>query len=207
MAPSEVILLRSLPWLALGLLSVIAVRFFRNRLEAVPRVSVFTASLSAMLALVLAATLTLAHLASPEWYQGSGLSAVGRLIAAGVSLTLLLTAGISIVAVAGASALGYRPSLSYLQLLSAADAGMATAGTAIGLGWSFGPIAAALGGTFMAAVCVWSIWRYLSHVGFGPQGGWRVNREALWRYIYPYDIAALLVAIFSLAAGAMLHLR
>jgi hypothetical protein len=207
MAPSEVTLLRSLPWLALGLMSVISARLLRNRLEAVPLITIFTASLSAMLALVLVATLTVAPLTSTEWYQGSGLSAVGRLIAAGVSLTLLLTAGISIVAIAGAGALGYRPSLSYLQLLSAADAGMATAGTAIGLGWAFGPIGSAVGGASMAAVCVWSIWRYLSHVGFGPQGGWRVNREALWRYVYPYDIAALLVVIFSLAGGAMLHLR
>ncbi|MEX2541444.1 MAG: hypothetical protein WD314_06530 [Trueperaceae bacterium] len=67
----------------------------------------------------------------------------------------------------------------------------------------FGTAVAFLGGAAMAAVCVWSIWRYLANVGFSEQGGWRVDRRALWRYVYPLDIAALATTVAALVLGAV----
>jgi hypothetical protein len=201
-APVEVTLLRSLPWLAVGFAFALLVRFTRGRLMPALRITIFTVHLSAMLALVLTAALVLVPLTSSEWFQNSGLSEVGRLMASGAFLTLLLTAGIAAVSIASSAALAYRPSLSYLQLLAAADAGMATAGTTVGMAWAFGPAVAALGGASVAAVCVWSIWRYLDVVGFEANGGWKVDKPALWRYVYPYDIAALIVVVAAIAYGA-----
>ena len=204
MSAIEVTLLRSLPWLFGGLLAALLALLGRKPLTAGPRIIVFTVHLSAMLGLVLVASLTLAPLTSAAWFQGSGLSEVSRQIASGVFATLLLTTGIAIVSIASSAALGYPPSLSYLQLLSAADAGMATAGVAIGLSWMAGPVVTSIGALLMAAVCVWSIWCYLDKVGFTDEGGWLVDRQALWRYVYPFDLAALALVIVALTMGALL---
>jgi hypothetical protein len=146
---AELTLVRSLPWLVIGLAGALVALFARGPIASAPLITTFTVHLSAMLVLVLTAALALVPLTS-KWYLDSGLSLVGRLIASGASLTMLLTTGISAVAIASSAALGYRPSLSYLQLLSAADAGMVTAGTAVGLTWAFGPAVAAI------AVELWS---------------------------------------------------
>jgi hypothetical protein len=204
-APAEVTLFRSLPWLAAGLAAALVVRILRGRLVSAPRITIFTVHLSAMLALVLTAALALVPLTSSKWFQNSGLPEVGRLMASGASLTILLAAGIAAVSIASSAALGYRPSLSYLQLLASADAGMATAGTSVGLAWAFGPAVATLGGASVAAVCVWSIWRYLDVVGFEANGGWKVDKQALWRYVYPYDVAALMLVASAIVIGALLR--
>jgi hypothetical protein len=118
MAPTELALLRSLPWLAVGLAGALLAWFVRGRLTFVPRIAIFAAHLSAMLALVLTAAIALIPLTSAEWFQDSGLPAVGRLMASGVSLTALLTAGIAAVSIASSSALGYRPSLYLVRIES-----------------------------------------------------------------------------------------
>lgn len=49
---------------------------------------------------------------------------------------------------------------------------------------------------------MWSIWRYLTVVGFAPDGGWQVDGGALFTHVLPYDMAAATVAIVTLIVGA-----
>ncbi|MDR9451616.1 MAG: hypothetical protein RI637_10405 [Acidimicrobiia bacterium] len=68
--------------------------------------------------------------------------------------------------------------------------------------WLAGRTAGAVAGGVVGVVCVWSIWTYLTIVGFTPDGGWLVDGSALLRYVLPYDIAAAMIAVLALTAGA-----
>jgi hypothetical protein len=57
-------------------------------------------------------------------------------------------------------------------------------------------------GVIVGVVCVWSIWKYLTVVGFAQDGGWLVDSAALFRHVLPYDMAAAVVAILALVSGA-----
>lgn len=206
MPVAEVALVRALPWLIVGLFGALLFRILRGRFARLPRVKLFIVHLSAMTLLGLIVTLQLLPLTSPNWFQGFGLPPTLRLIASGLSVAMLLTAGTGVVAIASSGAVGYRPSLSYLQLLSAVDAVFATSGLTIGVTWLAGPLAGVLAGLGIGAVCVWSIWYYLRQVGLDERGGWKVDKRALWRYVYPYDLAALVLVLASMTAGAWLRL-
>ena len=53
----------------------------------------------------------------------------------------------------------------------------------------------------MGVVCVWSIWNYLGHVGFGPNGEWIVSAPDLMRFVLPYDTVAAIVAVSVFLIG------
>lgn len=124
-----------------------------------------------------------------------------RRLSSAVALTALVTGYAALVTLATAAALRLDPSLQFLQLLSALDIAWVVAATVIGVRWLSGERAAAVAGGLMSVVCVWSIWRYLAEVGFGPQGEWIVSGEALTRLVLPFDLVAAVVAIGSVLAG------
>ncbi len=108
---------------------------------------------------------------------------------------------VGLVTLASSAALGYAPSLQFLQLLSALDIAWAAAALVLGVRWLLGDGWAAVAGSLLAVVCIWSIWRYLDVVGFGPAGGWIASSDELWRYVLPFDIAAAIIALGALVAG------
>ena len=76
------------------------------------------------------------------------------------------------------------------------------AASIIGFRWLLGEAAGRAIGGIIALVCVWSIWRYLDEVGFGPDGQWIVDRDALARLVLPFDVMAAVVAIAAVVLGA-----
>jgi hypothetical protein len=118
-----------------------------------------------------------------------------------VSIIALATGVVALVTLASSAALGYQPSLQFLQLLSALDIAWATAGLMLGVRLLAGDRGALAAGLVLAVICIWSIWRYLDVVGFAGNGGWLVSGPDLWRYVLPYDMAAAVMAIGALVIG------
>jgi hypothetical protein len=114
---------------------------------------------------------------------------------------VLVTGSVGLVALAPSAALRFDPSMQYLQVLSAVDIAWAATALAVGLRWWRGPRAAGIGVAVLAVVCIWSIWRYLDVVGFGPGGSWVVDAERMFTLVLPYDIAAAVMAITALWLG------
>ncbi len=138
-----------------------------------------------------------------DWFQG--LSQFRSRLSAGVSQVALVTGAVALVTLSSSAALRYEPSLQFLQLLSALDIAWAATATMIGWSWIRGRGAGIAAGLIVGGLCTWSIWRYLNVVGFTATGGWLVDGAALWQYVLPYDMAAAVVAIGSLWAGASRH--
>jgi hypothetical protein len=149
----------------------------------------------------LLAALRLAPLAGADWFLGRDWSTFWRMVASGVSVVFLVTGTVGLVTLASSAALGYPPSMQFLQLLSALDIAWAATALVVGLwrGWGRGP--AIGGGLVLAVVCVWAIWRYLVAVGLGPTGEWLVDSDALLRHVLPYDMLAAVVAVAAFLLG------
>jgi len=127
---------------------------------------------------------------------------IERRMGAGASVVALVTGVVALVTLASSAALGLDPSMQFLQLLSALDIAWSTAALIVGVNWRWGKSAAIAAGAVLSVVCVWSIWRYLSIVGFSPEGGWIVESSALWRYVLPFDVAAAIMALLAFFGGA-----
>jgi hypothetical protein len=125
-----------------------------------------------------------------------------RWLAAGASTVALTVGAVALITLSTSAALRLAPSLQFLQLLSAMDIAFAAGATLIGVSWWKGRRAGAIAGTTVGVVCVWSIWRYLTVVGFASDGGWQVDAGALFAYVLPYDMAAAAVAVATLVLGA-----
>jgi len=120
---------------------------------------------------------------------------------------VMATGTVALVTLASSAALRLDPSLQFLQLLSALDIAWAAGATALGLHLAFGKKAGWTGGLFVVAICLWSVWKYLDVVGFTPSGGWKVDGDAMWSYILPYDMMAAAIAITSLFLGSRLAVK
>ena len=200
MPPVERALVRSLPWLGTGLLVSLA-------LVALPQAApdrlllVVTFHLGAIVAFGLGLALDLAWFADGPWFVGMGRSTFWRRFGAMASIVALTTGVVALVTLASSAALGYQPSLQFLQLLSALDIAWAVAGLILGVRLLAGDRWALAAGMALVVICIWSIWRYLDVVGFTATGGWLVSGPDLWRYVLPFDIAAAMMAIGALTAG------
>lgn len=198
--PIERALVRSLPWLAAGLIISLL-------LVALPEAGqdrlliVVTFHLAALVTFGLGVGLDLARFSDGPWFAGTGGSSFRRRLGAMVTIIVLTTGVVALVTMASSAALGYHPSLQYLQLLSALDIAWATAGLMLGIRLRAGDRWALLAGTILAVICIWSIWQYLDVVGFTTAGGWLVSGADLWKYVLPFDIAAAAMAIGALVYG------
>lgn len=161
---------------------------------------VTTVHLAALVALGLAVAWDLTRLIDRTWF--AWLRPFAGALAAGASVVALTAGAVALVTMATSAALRLEPSLQYLQLLSALDIAFATTAIYIGVRWLRGNPLAAAAALVVAVVCVWSIWRYLSVVGFTADGGWLVDAAALFTYVLPYDMAAAAVAVATMVAGA-----
>ena len=190
--------LATIPFLAIGLIGSIPLLLVR---WSPPPFTIVIVHLAALVLLGLIAVILLAPLAGDGWFVGHGWSPFWRLAASGISVVFLVTGMVGLVTLASSAALQYPPSLQFLQLLSALDIAWAGAALVIGVHRAWRLPAAVTAGTLLAIICVWSIWKYLDIVGFGPTGEWIVDSEALARYVLPFDVAAAVMAIGAFVFG------
>ena len=190
--------LATVPFLAIGL--VVSVPLILVPWSP-PPFTIVIVHLAALVVLGLVAALRLMPLAGNDWFRGQPWSPFWRLAASGISVVFLVTGMVGLVTLASSAALRYPPSLQFLQLLSALDIAWAGAALVIGIYRAWRLPAAATAGTVLAIICVWSIWRYLDVVGFGPEGEWIVDSAALARYVLPFDVLAAVIAVGAFVFG------
>ncbi len=190
--------LATVPLLAIGLIGSTPLLFIR---WSPPPLTIVIAHLAVLVLLGLIAVIRLAPLAGSDWFKGQSWSPFWRLAASGISVVFLVTGMVGLVALASSAALRYPPSLQFLQLLSALDIAWAGAALVIGVYRAWRLPAAVTAGTVLTIICVWSIWRYLDIVGFGPAGEWIVDSEALAKYVLSFDVAAAVTAVVAFVFG------
>ena len=156
--------------------------------------------LGALVAVGLAVTWDLDRYLGGSWFESA--APFSHRFGSAASQVALATGVVALITLSSSAALRYEPSLQFLQLLSALDIAWAAAATMIGWTWLRGRGAGLVAGVVVGVFCTWSIWRYVDAVGFTAQGGWLVDGSALWLYVLPYDMAAAVVAVLSLWAGA-----
>ena len=199
MVPIERALLRTVPWLAGAL--VLSVPLLLVDTASHPFVF-FTLQLSILVVFGLTLANVLADLGTPQWFEGNGWSRFTRLIAGGIGLVVLVTGTVGLVTLASSAALRFDPSIQFLQLISALDIAWVAAAVTVGVYRAWGRAWAVLAGGMIGVACVWSIWAYLGHVGFGPNGEWIVSSSSLMRFVLPFDVIAALVAVGLFLFGA-----
>jgi hypothetical protein len=198
MPPIERALLRAVPFLVGGLLASLPLLLVTPGEEPL---GWFIAQLVVLVAIAHAMTITLMNLGDEPWFVGTGWSPTIRSIASGVGLVVLVTGTVGLITLASSAALGFDPSLQYLQLLSALDIAWAGAALTIGVYRAFSWLWAIFAGSVLGVICVWSIWNYLTNVGFGPAGSWIVSGPDLARYVIPFDVIAAVMAVVFFLIG------
>lgn len=129
------------------------------------------------------------------WFGATPLKKDRRIMATGLGVIIIVTGIVGLVTLASSAALRFQPSTQFLQLLSALDIAWAMTTVMVAAYWLWGRRAALLGGTIVGVVCIISIARYLEAVGFTKRGKWRLDAEALWTYVLPFDMAVAVIAI------------
>ena len=204
MPPIERALLRVVPFLVGGLIASLPLLAVTPGDEPL---GWFIAQLAGLVAIGIAMTISVMNLGDEPWFVATSWGPGVRSIASGVGLVVLVTGTVGLITLASSGALGFDPSLQYLQILSALDIAWVAAALAIGVYRRFSRGWAIAAGAVLGLVCVWSIWNYLSIVGFGPGGSWIVSGPDLARYVLPFDIAAAIMAIvfFLIGVRAQVH--
>ncbi len=204
MPPIERALLRTVPWLVAGLVMSIPLLLVDVSDEPI---GWFIAQLSVLVALGIALTVSLMTYGDEPWFITTSWSPAIRETASGVGLVVLVTGTVGLVTLASSAALRFDPSTQFLQLISALDIAWAGAALIIGVhraaarGWEI------LAGVSLGIICVWSIWSYLSAVGFGPDGAWIVSAPDLMRYVLPFDVVAAVMAVIAFLFGVRARLH
>lgn len=198
MPPIERAILRTVPWLIGGLVASIPLLFVR--VGDAPT-GWFIVHLGALVAFALGVTISIAVLGDEPWFATISWGAGLRSTAGGVGLVVLVTGTVGLVTLASSAALGFDPSTQFLQLLSALDIAWVVAAVSIGIYRLVSRTWAAVAGSAVGLLCVWSIWNYLSIVGFGADGEWIVSGSDLMRYVIPFDMAAAGVAVVVFLLG------
>ncbi|GMQ92842.1 MAG: hypothetical protein BMS9Abin12_0319 [Acidimicrobiia bacterium] len=198
MAPIERALLRTVPWLLGGL--VLSIPLLLVDVAGDPLVT-FTVQLTVLVGFGLVLSHVLVRLGTAEWFIGVSWSTFVRLISSGIGLVVLVTGTVGLVTLASSAALRYDPSAQFLQLISALDIAWVGAAITIGAYRAWGRAWAVVGGAAVGVVCIWSIWNYLDHVGFGQNGEWIVSAPDLTRFVLPYDTVAAVAAVSVFLIG------
>lgn len=157
------------------------------------------AHLGAVVTFGLILTMRLAPELKSPWF--TMLRPSRSLLASATSIVALVTGAVALVTLASSAALRLAPSMQFLQLLSALDIAWAAGATALGVGLLTSRMGGWLAGAFIVGACLGSVAAYLINVGYEPDGGWLVDAAGMWRYILPFDITAVLVALTSLGLG------
>jgi len=197
--PIERALLRTVPWLAAGLIASLPLLFVPP-----PKTPLtwFSLQLVLLVAYSLVLTFVLMPLGDEAWFAAMGWGPWLRAIASGIALVVLVTGTVGLVTLASSATLGLDPSLQYLQLLSALDIAWVAAAVMLGVYRTKGRALAVVAGSIVGIICVWSIWNYLNIVGFGPGGSWIGFGPDLIRYVIPVDVVSAFLAVGLFLGGA-----
>ncbi len=163
--------------------------------------TLFLVHLAALVGFALVVAVRLSGFADAGWFGWTGWSPFVAALASGVGVVFLVTGSTALVTLASSAALRMPPSTQFLQLLSALDIAWAMSALMVGLGRLGGRRLAVGGGLLLGVVCVWSIGAYLAAVGFGPDGAWIVDGDALVRYVIPFDVMAAVAGSGALVVG------
>ncbi len=196
--PIERALARTVPWLAGALVASIPLLLVDVGDDPVVA---FIVQLVVLVLFGLVLANVLVPLGTAAWFEATGWSQSVRLVAGGVGLVVLVTGVVGLVTLASSAALRFDPSTQFLQLISALDIAWVGAAVTIGVYRSWGRRWAVTGGSVIGVVCVWSIWSYIDHVGFGPNGEWIVSAPDLMRFVLPYDVIAAVAAVTLFLVG------
>lgn len=204
MPPIERALLRTVPWLVAGLVMSLPLLLIDVSDEPL---GWFIAQLGLLVVFGIALSISIMVYGDEPWFIGTSWSGAVREAASGVGLIVLVTGTVGLVTLASSAALRFDPSTQFLQLLSALDIAWAGAALVIGVHRAASRRWAISAAGVLGIVCVWSIWSYLSAVGFGPNGAWIVSGSDLMRYVLPFDVVAAVMAItaFLIGVRARLH--
>jgi len=198
MSPAERTLARGLLWMTTGVAAGLP-------LLVIPQPDdpflTFVVQLSVIVLFGTGLTFHLAPLADEPWFAASSLGRRARTGLAGIVVVVVVTGAVVLATLATSAALRYDASLQFLQLISALDIAWVVAAFTLGLRWRFGRGPATVGALAMAAVCVWSIWRYLDVVGFTAEGGWLVDGARIASLVLPFDLMAAVLAVGAFLAG------
>jgi len=190
-SPSERAALRTIVWAASGCAVALP-------LLAIPRpddpLALITVHLAGLVLFGVGLAFALARLADDAWFGG-------RRALSWIWVIVLVVGAVGIVTLATSAALRYDPSLQFLQALSALDIAWAAAALVLGLRRLGGRWAAVAGSAVLGVVCVWSIWRYLDTVGFGPAGEWVVDGSRIMTLVVPFDMGAAAMAVAAFGLG------
>ena len=204
MPPIERALLRAVPFLAFGLVASLPLLLVS---PGDAPLGWFIAQLIVLVAIGHVMTITVMDLGDEPWFEAAPWGLRLRSTASGVGLVVLVTGTVGLITLASSAAMRLDPSLQFLQLLSALDIAWAASALAIGVYRAFSRGWAIAAGAMLGIVCVWSIWNYLSFVGFGQGGSWIVSGADLSRLVIPFDMAAAVVAVgfFLLGIRSQVH--
>lgn len=195
MHPVETAAAVALRWLTVGLVASVPLLLVDG-----PLLLLFVVQLSALVTFGLGLAGSVASLADQTWFPAIP-SPAWRRFASAATVVIVVTGTVGLLTLASSAALRFDASLQFLQLLSALDVAWAATALLIGTRWLYGPRAGSAAALGLGAVCVWSVWRYLVNVGFGPEGQWVVDRMALMQYVLPYDTVAAIAAVVAVVAG------
>lgn len=204
MPPIERALVRTVPWLLGGLVASVPLLLVD---PAGDPIRWFLIQLAALVLIAVGLTFALLDLADEGWFLASGWTRRIRVGTGGVSIVVLVTGTTGLITLASSAAIGFDPSVQFLQLLSALDIAWAGAALMVGTAWLANRRVALVAGAVLGVVCIWSIARYLSIVGLGPDGAWVVSGQDLMRYVIPFDIVAAVAGVVVFLLGLRAALR
>jgi hypothetical protein len=155
----------------------------------------FIVQLAILVGFLFAMTWKLAPFSDREWFTGKNWSPFHRHLVTAATLIVIVTGTTGLVTLASSAAMGFQPSLQFLQLLSALDIAWVVGGIILAALSLWGRAAALVIGFAMSVICVFSIGLYLAEVGLTANGDWLVDQEQMLRLVIPFDVAAATMTI------------
>ncbi|MEA2000268.1 MAG: hypothetical protein U9N84_00040 [Actinomycetota bacterium] len=190
--PLEQSVLAAFPWLVGGLFASLPLLLIPAPTD---RRSDFIIQLAVLVGFLFALTWKLAPFGDREWFIGQSWSPLHRHLVTVATLIVIVTGTTGLVTLASSAAMGFQPSLQFLQLLSALDIAWVVGGIILAARTLWGRTAALTIGFAMSVVCVFSIGLYLAEVGLASGGDWLVDQEQMLRLVIPFDVAAATMTI------------
>lgn len=191
-SPIERAVLIAFPWLITGLVASVPLLLVPTPTD---RRWDMLLQLSVLVFFSLSLTWRLSSLTQERWFAAQDWSPARSWLAGVIVLIVVVTGVTGLVTLASTAALGFEPSLQFLQLLSALDIAWVVAGTTLAVLTIWGRTAATVAGIAMSVVCVTSIALYLAEVGLEPDGGWLVDGEQMLRLVIPFDVVAATMTV------------
>ena len=190
--PLEQAVVAAFPWLIGGVVASLPLLLIPASTD---RRWDFIVQLAVLVGFLFALTWKVAPYGDRQWFIGKTWSPFHRHLVTAATLIVIVTGTTGLVTLASSAAMGFQPSLQFLQLLSALDIAWVVGGIILAARALWGRAAALTIGSAMSVICVFSIALYLAEVGLTADGNWLVDQEQMLRLVIPFDVAAALMTI------------